>query len=223
LSEQLKLQQGVTESSNKALTAQRDKLEEYRKKLEDTKKALADAQAAGTANEEELKKLERAVSNANAQFELSQRRVDEWARNVRNSESAQRTMEASMRDAVNEINNFGGAIEEAGNKTGGFFSALSANVVGDAITGVFKSLANNAKQYMEQGAELARQWQEAQGKLVQVMGNTMGATREQVEAINELTLAQQLGINASSEGAANIATMLGKVMDGQTGALKRYG
>jgi hypothetical protein len=36
-------------------------------------------------------------------------------------------------------------------------------------------------------------------------------------------VAQQFGINASQEQAANVATMLGKVMDGQTGALKRYG
>lgn len=36
-------------------------------------------------------------------------------------------------------------------------------------------------------------------------------------------LAQQYGLAASSENATNIATMLGKVMNGQTGALSRYG
>ncbi|MGM9795497.1 MAG: hypothetical protein ACI3ZZ_04685 [Candidatus Aphodosoma sp.] len=36
-------------------------------------------------------------------------------------------------------------------------------------------------------------------------------------------LAQQYGLNASQESAVNIATMLGKVMDGQVGALSRYG
>lgn len=36
-------------------------------------------------------------------------------------------------------------------------------------------------------------------------------------------LAQQYGMAASSENATNIATMLGKVMNGQTGALSRYG
>lgn len=36
-------------------------------------------------------------------------------------------------------------------------------------------------------------------------------------------LAQQYGLNASQEQASNIASMLGKVMDGQTGALSRYG
>ncbi|MBO4778107.1 MAG: hypothetical protein J5588_06390, partial [Bacteroidales bacterium] len=36
-------------------------------------------------------------------------------------------------------------------------------------------------------------------------------------------LAQQYGMNASQESAAQIATMMGKVMDGQVGALSRYG
>jgi len=41
-------------------------------------------------------------------------------------------------------------------------------------------------------------------------------------AMNDM-LAQQYGINASQEQAANIASMMGKVLDGQTGALSRYG
>ena len=36
-------------------------------------------------------------------------------------------------------------------------------------------------------------------------------------------LAQQYGLNASAESAVTIATMLGKVLEGQTGALSRYG
>lgn len=36
-------------------------------------------------------------------------------------------------------------------------------------------------------------------------------------------LAQQYGLNATAESAVTIATMLGKVLDGQTGALSRYG
>ena len=41
-------------------------------------------------------------------------------------------------------------------------------------------------------------------------------------AMNDM-LAQQYGINASQEQAANIAMMMGKVLDGQVGALSRYG
>ncbi len=43
-----------------------------------------------------------------------------------------------------------------------------------------------------------------------------------IPVMNDM-LAQQYGLNASQENATQIATMLGKVMDGQTGALSRYG
>lgn len=43
-----------------------------------------------------------------------------------------------------------------------------------------------------------------------------------IPVMNDM-LAQQYGLNATQESAAQIATMLGKVMDGQVGALSRYG
>ena len=43
-----------------------------------------------------------------------------------------------------------------------------------------------------------------------------------IPVMNDM-LAQQYGLNASQENAAGIATMLGKVMNGQVGALSRYG
>ena len=43
-----------------------------------------------------------------------------------------------------------------------------------------------------------------------------------IPVMNDM-LAQQYGLEASQESAATIATMLGKVMDGQTQALSRYG
>lgn len=43
-----------------------------------------------------------------------------------------------------------------------------------------------------------------------------------IPVMNDM-LAQQYGLNASQENAASIATMLGKVMDGQVNALSRYG
>ena len=113
-------------------------------------------------------------------------------------------------------------------------------------------------------ADASRAQQEAESQLAQVMKNTMGATREQVQSIYDLAaaqqqlgvvgdevqlagaqelgtylekteslqklipvmndmVAQQYGYNATQESAVNIATMMGKVMDGQVGALSRYG
>lgn len=43
-----------------------------------------------------------------------------------------------------------------------------------------------------------------------------------IPVMNDM-IAQQLGLGASAEGATQIATMLGKVMNGQTEALSRYG
>ena len=43
-----------------------------------------------------------------------------------------------------------------------------------------------------------------------------------IPVMNDM-IAQQYGYNATAENAVNIATMMGKVMDGQTGALSRYG
>lgn len=43
-----------------------------------------------------------------------------------------------------------------------------------------------------------------------------------IPVMNDL-VAQQFGLNASSEQVATVATMVGKVMDGQLGALRRYG
>ena len=46
---------------------------------------------------------------------------------------------------------------------------------------------------------------------------------EQLIPVMNDMLAQQYGLEASQESAATIATMLGKVMEGQTQALSRYG
>lgn len=68
------------------------------------------------------------------------------------------------------------------------------------------------------------------GDEVQLSGAQELATylskKESLEAIipvmNDM-IAQQYGYNASAESAVTIATMMGKVLDGQTGALSRYG
>ena len=51
---------------------------------------------------------------------------------------------------------------------------------------------------------------------------TTSTLKKLIPVLNDMT-AQQYGYNATQEASVNIATMLGKVMNGQTGALKRYG
>lgn len=52
---------------------------------------------------------------------------------------------------------------------------------------------------------------------------TMTSTLETLIPVMNDMVAQQYGLSASSENAATIATMLGKVLSGQTSALSRYG
>lgn len=52
---------------------------------------------------------------------------------------------------------------------------------------------------------------------------TMTSTLETLIPVMNDMVAQQYGLSASSESAATIATMLGKVLSGQTSALSRYG
>lgn len=68
------------------------------------------------------------------------------------------------------------------------------------------------------------------GDEVQLAGvQELGTYLEKTESLQKLIpvmndmVAQQYGMNASQEAAVNIATMMGKVMDGQVGALSRYG
>lgn len=51
----------------------------------------------------------------------------------------------------------------------------------------------------------------------------LGSSLETLIPVMNDMVAQQYGLGASGESAASIATMLGKVMNGQTGALSRYG
>lgn len=180
-----------------------------------------------------------------------------------------------MDDKVTLIINFAGdALQKTEQLTG---SLEKATEKADGLSGSFKKFGNqsiyinqlatslsSAVGVLTDLADANRAQIEAQTQLEQVMRNTMGATREQVQRIYDLAaaqqqlgvigdevqlagaqelgtylrktetlqqllpvmndmIAQQYGYNATQESAVNIATMMGKVMDGQTGALSRYG
>lgn len=58
-------------------------------------------------------------------------------------------------------------------------------------------------------------------ELATYLGQT-ASLKKLIPVMNDM-ITQQYGYSASAENAAQIATMMGKVMDGQTGALSRYG
>lgn len=139
-------------------------------------------------------------------------------------------------------------------------ACINLNQIYTTLAGSIGGIVNKLNNY----EQLTTAQVEAETKLAQVMRNTMGASREEMQSILDLAsaqqklgvigdevqlagaqelgtyltkadtlkklmpvmndmVAQQYGMNASQESAVNIATMMGKVMDGQVGALSRYG
>lgn len=153
---------------------------------------------------------------------------------------------ASMKGMSSSISSSMGAIKRA------------MGALGIAVSiGAIVAAAKDAKAAYDQQAE-------AEAKLAQVMRNTMGATKEEIQAVKDLcsaeqqlgivgdevslagaqklgaylketdslkklipvmndVVAQQYGYNATAEQAASVAALLGKAMQGQSGALTRYG
>lgn len=133
------------------------------------------------------------------------------------------------------------------------FSTMGATISVAAIVAAGKSAKNAYDEQAEANAKLARvmantmgarkdevksieDYIDAQERLGVVTGDvqTQGAQelatyltlssslKTLIPVMNDM-VAQQYGIGASAESAVSIATMLGKVMNGQTSALSRYG
>ncbi|MDR0814760.1 MAG: hypothetical protein LBN37_03295 [Bacteroidales bacterium] len=167
-------------------------------------------------------------------------------------------------NAVSSIEKIGEGVDKASDKVNKFVG-LSQKIayVGIAFQSVMGAI-NKVNSVMSGMVNAYKEGVVAENKLAQVMRNTMGAGRDELQSILELTaaqqklgvieddvqlagaqematylgekssleklipamndmLAQQYGLNASQEQSVQIATMLGKVMQGQTGALSRYG
>lgn len=100
------------------------------------------------------------------------------------------------------------------------------------LTEIYKSRMGVGKQAAKQTMELASALQKEGviGDEVALSGAQQLATYAKYpETVNKLLpsmenlLAQQKGVNATTEDAVNIGNLMGKVMMGQTGALKRVG
>ena len=169
-----------------------------------------------------------------------------------------------MLDLMVNAEKTGVALDKAKEKMKNYSDALSK---GANYSMIFEGLANSLSRVQSATKDLTSAFmkqQQVETQLATIMGNTMGATEAEVQAIKDLcsaqqelgvigdevqlagaqelatylelsssleTLipvmndmaAQQYGLEASSESVASIATMLGKVMQGQTTALSRLG
>lgn len=131
------------------------------------------------------------------------------------------------------FNNIVGAISTAKSSLSGFTSANQAQQEAESkLAQVMKNTmdASDAEIQSIKNLTAAQQKLGVVGDEVQLAGaQELGTYLEKSSSLEKLIpvmndmIAQQYGYNATQESAVNIATMMGKVMEGQTGALSRYG
>lgn len=145
-----------------------------------------------------------------------------------------------VRNSLLKINNINEAVQNAAQGIQELTGTLLGLTAANATQVVNETkLANNMRNTMDARDEdiqsildltAAQQQLGVIGDEVQLAGAQELATylekKSSLEALipvmNDM-LAQQYGLEASEESAAQIASMLGKVMEGQTAALSRYG
>ena len=152
---------------------------------------------------------------------------------VRNASNNMRTAFFDLNQTIGVIQGITNAVQQVT----GFIREMTAAYTEQSV--VETKIANNMRNMMgaradeiESIKELCAEQQKLGviGDEVQLAGAQEMATyltktsslQKLIPVMNDM-LAQQYGLNATQEEAANIAMMLGKVMEGQTGALSRYG
>ena len=116
--------------------------------------------------------------------------------------------------------------------SGSLDAATAAMEAESKLTQIMKNTMNATQETIQSVLDLA----EAQGSIgiidtdIQTSGmQELGTYVEEAESLKTLLpvmndmLAQQYGFNASQENAVNIATMMGKVLNGQVGGLSKLG
>ena len=91
----------------------------------------------------------------------------------------------------------------------------------DASDGQIQAIRDLTQEYEKLGVVSADAQQAGAQELATYVGQA-NSVRKMLPVLNDM-VAQQYGYNATAEEATQIATMLGKVLQGQTGALSRYG
>ena len=91
----------------------------------------------------------------------------------------------------------------------------------DASDGQIQAIRDLTQEYEKLGVVSAVAQQAGAQELATYVGQA-NSVRKMLPVLNDM-VAQQYGYNATAEEATQIATMLGKVLQGQTGALSRYG
>ena len=137
---------------------------------------------------------------------------------------------ASLSQGIDAVTSIFGQLAGACNELTGYYQA---QVVAETkLETSMRNTMNAADEEIQSIKDLCSAQQDLGviGDEVQLAGaQEMATYLEEADSLRTLipvmndVIAQQYGLNASQESAAQIATMMGKVMEGQVGALSRYG
>ena len=172
-----------------------------------------------TANSESLKKE---INNVNSRLSTFEKQATSKLTSIKNAFKSMIPI-ASIVAGIVALGNFVKSSEEA-------YKTQIQNET--RLIAVMKQLSNARKQDVADILALtdAQQKMGVVGDEIQLAGAQELATYvDKAKSIKKLIpqmnnmIAQQYGYNATQEEAINIATMMGKVLEGQTGALSRYG
>ncbi len=154
------------------------------------------------------------------------------------SNNAQRASDTSSRFAklaagAFNINNIVGLVSNVVGAMKQYTDANQAQIEAEArLAQVMRNTMDASDDEIQSIKDLASVQQQLGivGDEIQLAGaQELGTYLEKSDTLKQLIpvmndmVAQQYGFNATQEAAVNIATMMGKVMDGQVGALSRYG
>ena len=212
---------------------------ETRQKVNDLRKLQNDMRAAGVKESStQWKQLEREIVKTENQLKMAEKELKQFG-----SVGKQQALAVG-----NAFKTAGGKIQSAGRTITTTFSVYGAagiyagkrlidlnekQVVAETkLTEIYRSRLGVGKKAVQSTLDLAKAQQQMGiiGDEVQIAGAQQLATFAKypstintiLPAMNNL-LAQQKGVNATQDDAVRLGNLFGKVMQGQTGALKRWG
>ena len=190
------------EDSKKKQEEAGNKISNYSERLENAKSKLDALEKSGNATNEELEEqrqvvseLEKQLSNANQEYTSSENAIKKYttAQNNAQAELNKLNTELTQNDkyldearnsadgCAKSIDQYGSEIDEAGEKTKGFGSIVSASLKVDAIEAALKTIVNGVKQVAEYSIEAGSSFEAGMDKVAAISG----ATGEDLERLTE--------------------------------------
>lgn len=185
-------------------------IEGYRDTLAGYNEQLAEAVEQYGENSAQADVMRESIARVSATISDMSGEAEENARALKQVEKAERDAAEEAQEAGPKIRSIRDAYSEAGEGALGFADVVKGTAIGSLIADGISVAIGALRDFAKEGAETARDYEVNQQKLVQVMGNTMRASQEQIDAVTQLIEQQeQLGVvskNAQTAAAQEFAT-----------------